>query len=392
MGRGHPPPSITHTGKPEVPGIDRAEPRPRTYHHMKFPFSILIFCSAALAHAGNGDHMSPLSSAKGGPGLDSWNGARPDGHAPIGVMGEHTHAAGEFMISYRYMFMAMQRNYKGDSEVSDARVLQDFIVTPTDMDMEMHMLGLMYAPTDRLTFMGMLNLVQLSMNHRVGRGPLVGTPSETFRTESGGLGDSSITAMYRFWDGPGQRAHIGLGLLLPTAETDEEDFLPPAGRKARLPYPMQLGSGSWGLAPSITYLGQNDDWSWGGQLSGRIHLDDNDEGYRLGDRGEATVWGARRVNEMLSASLRATASSWGNVRGQDDEIPVTNPMGVPIVPTADPDRRGGTRIDLSAGINFYESGSGVRLAAEAGIPLWQRLDGPQLGTDWWTIVGFQWAW
>lgn len=32
---------------------------------------------------------------------------RADGHAPIGVMGDHTHAAGEWMFSYRYMRMEM---------------------------------------------------------------------------------------------------------------------------------------------------------------------------------------------------------------------------------------------------------------------------------------------
>jgi len=40
----------------------------------------------------------------------SWadvSSARPDGHAPIGVMGEHTHKAGEWMLSYRYRNMFM---------------------------------------------------------------------------------------------------------------------------------------------------------------------------------------------------------------------------------------------------------------------------------------------
>ena len=30
-------------------------------------------------------------------------GGRPDSHAPIGVMGDHMHKEGEYMISYRYM-------------------------------------------------------------------------------------------------------------------------------------------------------------------------------------------------------------------------------------------------------------------------------------------------
>jgi len=206
-----------------------------------------------------------------------------------------------------------------------------------------------------------------------------------FRTTSSGLGDSSLAALYRFWGDDHQRAHFGLGILLPTASTDETDFIPGPG-VTRLPYPMQLGAGSWGIAPSLTYVGKSDDWSWGGQLSGKIYLDDNDEGYRLGNRGEATAWGARRLNEMFSASLRATASTWGNIDGRDRDL-----LPLPV-PTADPDLRGGTRLDISGGINFYESKSGVRLSVEAGLPVWQKLDGPQLGSDWWTMLGFQWAW
>lgn len=321
---------------------------------------------------------------------------RPDGHAPIGVMAAHTHEQGKWMVSYRYMFMHMDGNRIGSNSVSDASVLQDFIATPTDMDMQMHMLSIMYAPTNRLTLMGMVNLVDLSMNHLIGdlpvnpgtgmTSPLAGT---TFRTRSSGIGDSSLTALYRFWDGNRQQAHFGLGLLLPTAETDEEDFVPLAGSEIRLPYPMQLGTGSWGIGPSLTYQGQSDNWSWGGQISGRILLDDNDEGYRFGNRISGTVWGARRLNEMFSASLRTNITSVGNISGQDPNIPITNPFGVPIVPTADPSLRGGTRVDLSAGLNFFHPKTGARLAVEVGLPLYQNLDGPQLETDFFLTTGFQ---
>ena len=340
--------------------------------------SLLLVTSAALACGGpeiQVDYGSADSTVS-----TSWSGNRPDGHAPIGVMGEHTHNAGEWMLSYRYMYMSMEDNYDGTSRISDDDVLADpnYMVVPLDMDMHMHMLGLMYAPTDRLTLMGMVNLVEMSMDHRMMNGM-------TFETESSGLGDSSLTAMYRFWDGHRQRAHFGLSLLLPTAEVDEEDFIPAAGTDTRLPYPMQLGSGSWGLGPSLTWLGQNDCWSWGAQLSGKFYLDDNDEGYRLGDRGELTAWGARRINEWLSLSLRLAGSTWGNISGEDDDL-----LPLPV-PTVDPDLRGGSKLDASAGFNVQFPGTGARLGVEAGLPLWQDLNGPQLGSDWWIIAGVQWA-
>ena len=40
------------------------------------------------------------------------NPATPEGHAPIMVMGDHMHKAGEFMVSARHMSMRMKRQYK----------------------------------------------------------------------------------------------------------------------------------------------------------------------------------------------------------------------------------------------------------------------------------------
>ena len=50
---------------------------------------------------------------------------RPDAVAPIGVMGDHLHDAGQFMASYRYMYMRMEQNFDGTSSVSDQSVLAD---------------------------------------------------------------------------------------------------------------------------------------------------------------------------------------------------------------------------------------------------------------------------
>ena len=68
-------------------------------------------------------------------------------------MGDHTHGAGEFMLSYRYMVMTMAGNRDGTDGVdAEAVVAPDgygFNVTPTEMPMQMHMAGAMYAPTRR---------------------------------------------------------------------------------------------------------------------------------------------------------------------------------------------------------------------------------------------------
>ena len=42
----------------------------------------------------------------------------------------------------------------------------------------------------------------------------------------------------------------------------------------RLPYAMQLGTGTFDLLPGLTYSGHKDAWSWGGQYSAAIRLED----------------------------------------------------------------------------------------------------------------------
>lgn len=305
---------------------------------------------------------------------------RPDAFAPIGVMGEHLHAKDQFMASYRYMNMRMEQNFVGTGSVSDGSVLADprFMVAPADMDMEMHMVGFMYAPTNKFTLMAMVNIVELSMNHRRMDGL-------EFKTKSSGIGDSSINALLGLWEGNGGSLHAGLGLLLPTAEVDEQDFIPGPG-ETRLPYPMQLGSGSWGIAPSLTFKQHHGNWSFGAQTSAKIFLDDNDEGYRLGNKFEFTTWAAAPINEQFSVSIRSTFSDWGNIDGEDNDL---RPLPVP---TADPNLRGGSKLDLSLGLNFFESGSKTSAGLEIGKTIWQDLDGPQLGSDYWITAGIRFSW
>ena len=304
--------------------------------------------------------------------------SRPDSHAPYGVMGEHTHKTGEVMLSYRYMRMEMEENRDGTNTLEDSQVFTDFgfPVAPTRMSMEMHMFGAMYAPNDKLTFMAMLPLVDLEMEH------LVVPMGVRFTTKTNGLGDIKLSGLYSIYQHEGHKIHINAGISLPTGSIDERGDTP-ALRNGILPYPMQLGSGTYDLLPGITYSGQSTNWSWGGQLMGTIRLSDNDEDYSLGDKVELTGWVSRKWNDSFSTSFRLAGQSWGNIDGADSRL---NAM---IVPTADPNRRGGDRVDALVGINFKQAG--FRIAIEAGAPVYQDLDGPQLETDWITTAGIQYA-
>ncbi len=313
-------------------------------------------------------------------GMDMGGGmhSRPDGRAPAGVMGDHVAMKGAWSVGYQFMRMAMDGNRSGTDRLSDAEVLVDFPVAATRMTMDMHMVSAMYGLSDRLSLMAMVPYLDISMDH-------VNRMGVRFTTGSSGVGDVSLSGVYRLFQNGRHELMLNAGVGLPSGSIDERDDTP-VGANQQLPYPMQLGSGTVDLLPGLTYRGSAADLSWGAQAGGALRLGRNDNGYSLGDRYRATAWGAKRWADWISTSLRVNAEGIGNVDGAD-------PLLVPaMVATADPGRRGGARVDVLAGINFAGVDGvfkGQRAFAEFGLPVYQNLDGPQLETDWVLNVGVQ---
>lgn len=326
-------------------------------------------------------------------------GTRPDAHAPIGVMGDHTHSRGEVMLSYRYMHMDMAGNRSGTDDISTTdiatTVANPFFgrpmqpptlrVVPTSMTMDMHMVGAMYAPTDRLTLMAMFNYLDKEMEHTTFAGGMGDTVLGTFTTRTKGMGDTRVAALVDFAGSADYRFHLTAGVSLPTGDIEETDqILAPNGMtpSPRLPYPMQLGSGTYDLIVGLTFAEERARFGWGSQWQSLIRLGENDEDYTLGDEHHLTLWGSYRLNNSISVSTRASYLHRGKIDGSDPRI-------VAPVQTADPNNHGLDRVDLGAGVNWLLPGQKNRLALEVSVPVYQDLNGPQLETDWQLSLGYQ---
>lgn len=356
---------------------------------IKLLASAVLLCAAlpATAHEGDGGKVTYASD-----------------HAPIGVMADHRHKKGEWMTSYRYMFMDMSGNRDGTNSLSPEEIVTTvdnpfanppmmpptLRVVPTDMPMQMHMLGGMYGLTDRITLMAMGMYVSKEMDHITFQGPMGTTRLGEFTTETAGFGDTTIGAIIGLDDGSYAHRQINLGLAvsLPTGSIEESDqILTPMGTtpSPRLPYPMQFGSGSFDLKPSLTARSRTGKWSYGAQASAIIRLDENDEGYTLGDVAEITGWLAYEPQPWISLSGRLKARSAGQIDGDD-------PLIRAPVQTADPANHGGETVEALFGINLAgQTGwqRGHRIAAEIGVPVMRDLNGPQMETDLTVTLGWQ---
>jgi hypothetical protein len=336
--------------------------------------------------------------------LDGLSPVRADGHGPIGVMGDHMHKKGEWMLSYRYMHMDMDGSRMGTDGVSPDTIVttvpnrfygmagqpETLRVAPLWMTMDMHMLGAMYAPTDNLTLMIMASYIEKEMRHVTYKGATGLDVRGYFTTESDGFSDTKISALYRLYDDANHNhVHLNLGLSLPTGSvTERGTILTPGGGTptVRLPYAMQLGTGTFDLLPGITYSGRTGDLSWGTQFRSEIRLEDeNDEGYAWGDLYGVTGWVAYEWAPWISTSVRLDAWTQDSISGIDPTIALP-------VQTANPDFYGGEQVFAYFGANLVgQTGAlrGHRLALEVGVPVYRNLNGPQLETDWNFTVGWQ---
>ncbi|MEX0299981.1 MAG: transporter [Kordiimonas sp.] len=270
---------------------------------------------------------------------------RIDNHAPIGVMADHFHKKGEFMASLRAMYMDMggPRNP---------------MMGPQSMDMKMGMLGIMYAPSDKLTLMGMLNYVDTSMEMKMmGNDTTMGTSN---------LGDFTLSAMVPLIHTHNKRLHVTLGASIPLGTTDDTN---PMG--ARMALTMQTGTGSWGLKPSATYTQFFDGWSLGFQANASIWLEDNKHNERMGDQFELSSWAAVPISKQFGLSTRVSYTDRNAVSGS-------------MMSNLTDERRA---FWAHVGSNF-KLGS-HRFALEAGIPLWQDVSNNALDMGVSLTLGWQ---
>lgn len=150
---------------------------------------------------------------------NKWTSSRPDGHATISIMADHVHHQGEFMLSYRYMIMDMKDLRQGTNDATIASAYTNYMVTPLNMSMKMHMLGVMYAPSNKLTLLIMANYLENAMNLQMRNG-------NVFQTSISGLGDISVAALYALLNKNRKAMHINWVFLLQQEVLKKKAFYP----------------------------------------------------------------------------------------------------------------------------------------------------------------------
>lgn len=373
---------------------------------MKKLFIATLMATSCMSYAANAQEHAHHNYSAQNTGIHLSNQGLNHNHAlksnaPVSIMGDHMHSEGDWMISYRLMGMHMNGNRSKNNSLNDNEIAgvvanrffgaamqpSTLRIIPQEMDMDMHMLGAMYAPKDWLTLMLMSNYIEKEMTLTTYSMADASVSLGNFTTKTSGWGDTKITSLVRLFENKKHHIHLHAGVSLPTGSLDNEGtILAPnnTNMRMRLPYSMQLGTGTYDLLPGITYTGAAGQYRWGTQYQGEIRLDDNHEDYTFGDKHTLNTWASYSWSEKLSTSIRLGLEYESKIDGIDSQI-------IGPVQTADPSNYGGKRADIGLGLKFtpnFGAHAAHDFNFEIALPVYQNLNGPQMERDYTLTAGY----
>jgi hypothetical protein len=299
----------------------------------------------------------------------------------VGQMNDHMHDRGEVMVGIELERSRSSGLPKSGTHTvgDDDLMMAGYMMRDKSMSMDMVMLDVMYAPSDRVT-------LTLSPQYMWNRMKMVGLgnpmspmgaamPMAEMDEATEGFGDTYVAASLRLLRQPHLKAHATLGVWIPTGAVDRKDAM-----GALLDYSMQLGSGTWDLEPSATISGDAGRFGWG-MLASYLWRTErrNGAGYRLGDRARMSGWLSYLVRPTLGVTARAEYSREGRIEGE-----YTGPHDAMMSPSSQPFNYGGQSLTGSLGVNWqpWTKRRGTQLGVEFGVPLYQKLRGVQMPRKW----------
>ncbi|WP_455207475.1 hypothetical protein [Kaarinaea lacus] len=330
---------------------------PSGYHRM--PDGTLMANSPSKAVAPEGYHLMP-------DGTLMANGTSVD-HSM------HSHGGGGmWMAEYKFEHMEMDCCLDTTNKVSPEEVINryGYMMSPTDMTMDMHMFMLMYH-----TSKYMVMLMAHYMSNEMG---MLESGGGTSTMKSSGIADTILTVQAPW------RYNLGftVGMSFPTGSINERGPMGAAGSgDFRYPYGMQLGSGTYDVILGFDYEDSKDKLAWGADYEYTLRTGTNDNDYTLGDKSILDGWVRWNFTNTINGEANLQFREIGKISGADPEL---NPG---MSPATDASNYGGRRIDLGVAVK-YETPQMTSIGAEFTMPVYQNLYGPQMEVTWIAGINF----
>jgi len=291
----------------------------------------------------------------------------------------------KWFLSYDFSYLEVGRYQKGTERLSfddvlfspgKTRTTENFPIVPTFIEQKVHAFSLGREISPHVSLGITVPFVQQETMH------ISSVPNfDEFILKSSGIGDFSVFSQYKFLDALGSSGKFGIGVSFPTGSINAVGDTPRAGSGTleRLPYTMQIGSGTYDILAALSYEKIVGHWAYGANASATIRTGRNANNYRLGNNigldisAQYKAW--KRVQPTLFASIRKTKQ----IVGRDESlanISAPFPFGASIT---DPGNFGGTKVKIGTKVKFCISKDcGFSIALKGSLPLYQNLNGIQL--------------
>lgn len=298
-------------------------------------------------------------------------------------------------VEYSYRQLHLDGYQMGSDTVSIDEVLftpgeirtdRNFPIVPVKATQEVHQFDFGYRVNDKLKLSLSVPFVRQNTHH-------ISSVSgfEAFSVGTSGIGDVSLlSTWYKPINNRSAWQFTG-GISFPTGSIDESGDTPRkgAGTIEVLPYTKQLGTGTWDLPLSLSYIRTDGFWNWGAQITARIHTGKNDRGYHLGDRYGVNFWGQYFTRSYFHPGIKLAWQHTDPINGIDVDLLMPGRFPFPASIT-NPDFYGGDNINLSLMLKVcdYEAGCKRYADLEFTKPVYRDMTGIQPREDYQFSISF----
>lgn len=302
----------------------------------------------------------------------------------LGVEISDINGGKRWLFSYEFRYLDVGKYQTGTKRLSfddvlfstgETRTGSNFPIVPTFIKQRVHSFSIGRELSNKVSLSVTLPVVSQETAH------ISSVPDfEEFVLESKGVGDIALLGRYKIHRSATASASIGAGISFPSGSITKMGDTPRDGMGSleRLPYTMQIGSGTYDFLATASYEKDVGDWAVGANGSATLRTGMNKNNYRLGNNYgielTARFKGWARFHPGLSINIRTT----DYITGQDETLLVPNtpyPFGANIT---DPGNFGGEKAQLGGNVRVCLNDScGLNINLKASMPIYQNLNGIQ---------------
>ena len=298
-------------------------------------------------------------------------------------------------VEYSYRQLRIDGYQMGNNSVGlmdilftpgEVRTDRNFPVVPTKSTQEVHSFDVGYRVNDKLKLSLSVPLVRQDTDHI---SSVMGF--DAFNVASSGIGDISLLSTWYVPISDSSAWQFSGGISVPTGSIDEMGDTPRAGVGTieQLPFTKQLGTGTWDLPLSLSYLQNHGPWDFGTQLTARIHLGKNDRDYHLGNRYGINIWAQYFTQSFFHPGVKLAWQHIDAIDGTDVDLLMTGqfPFSNAI---SNPSFFGGNNINFSLLMKVCNAETNCKKYADLEFtkPVYRNMTGIQPKEDYQFSISF----